>query len=993
MMRQGSWGVVAALVAPLVWSSVAIAQQPAEGGDTPPTGGDAPAGGDMSADAGAGEEGLGEEDPARPPPAGKGVVWGVVTDAATKEPIFDAQVAVVGAPSKVLADVDGRFRLELPPGEYTLRVWYELYTAQRVQNVRVVAGAVAKIDVALSTDKQAEDVIEVEAEVERASVGAQLLIRKNAAQVGDAIGAQEIARTPDRSASEAARRVVGATVVGNRYVVVRGLGDRYTNSLLNGAPLPSPEPDRQAVPLDLFPTLILSDITILKSFTPDMPGDFAGGSVRINTRELPSKLLAQAQITLGLNSVSTFQDRVSYAGGGLDWLGMDDGTRALPAGFPNYKVTRLAEKPDGTVMSNDELTGHGRQLAQTLGSMETTRTQNLPNGSGNLVLGNTFDLPRGQKLGFTTALSYGRRFTRRPDEVLRTYLPPPTATSDEIGPRNTYVADTGIDTVAWGGFGSATWNSGKDHKVTLTGIYSRASENEGREIAGFNDERNVNVTDTRLRFVERALTFGQLLGEHRFPDLAHATLTWNASASLASSEEPGTRQNVYTQDASTGVYGWEESTLSGSYFFSEQTERSLGAGFDWLQPLGEGELAPKLKLGGLMTLRRRSFDSRRFRFIPFQGQSDGTEEEEEEQQAIFRQSPDQLFTAEYIGTELILREETRNTDTYNADYDVFSGYLMTDAALTRAVRVVVGGRVEASRQTINSFSPYAPELAPVMNELASVTLLPAVSLLYKVTSTSNVRLGLSKTVARPQLRELAPFVFTDYFGAREIVGEPGLTQTSIYNADLRFELFPGTGEVMAVSAFYKQFQDPIEQVIIPSGRGIVSYQNAPGGRNAGIELEMRKTLGFMAPALRDFQLIANLTLVSSRVSLNTDDLGVQTNAVRPLAGQSPYVVNLGLDYAGEETGTRARVLYNVFGPRISQVGSNRLPDVYEEPRHQLDVTFAQRLGQHVDLKLTLENLLDSPVLFTQGEDAEGEANVVNRFRNGVSGALGVVITN
>jgi len=172
----------------------------------------------------------------------------------------------------------------------------------------------------------------------------------------------------------------------------------------------------------------------------------------------------------------------------------------------------------------------------------------------------------------------------------------------------------------------------------------------------------------------------------------------------------------------------------------------------------------------------------------------------------------------------------------------------------------------------------------------------------------------------------------------------------------------------------------------------VSYQNARGGRNAGAELELRKGLGALAAALEDVQLIANLTLVSSRVELDTTQAGVQTNSIRPLAGQSPYVVNVGIDYTGESTGTRARVLYNVFGPRITQVGSNRLPDVYEEPRHQVDVAFAQMIGEHVDLKLTVENLLDWPFLFTQGEDAAGEQNIVNKYRNGVSASVSAIVT-
>ena len=1009
MLRRRSWGMVAALVAPLVVSNAVFAQQPVDeeeelGEELPEEEAPAPAPGAPAPAPAAPEapapeapvedfaEAEEEENPRRPPPAGKGVIWGVITDAASKEPIIDAQVTEVKSNRKAIADLDGRYRLELSPGEYEIRVWYEIYKAERVQNIRVKVGELTRIDVALGKDEQqaTEEVIEVEFEVERASVASQLLLRKNAAQVGDAIGAQEISRTPDRSASEAAKRVVGATVIGGRYVVVRGLGDRYTNSLLNGAPLPSPEPDRQAVPLDLFPTLILSDITILKTFTPDMPGDFAGGSVRINTRELPSRFQAQAQLTLGFNTLSTFQDRVSYEGGGLDWLGVDDGTRALPEGFPDYKVVRLGPKPEGGRITDDEVNGYARDLVTT---MELGRTLNLPNGSGNLVVGNTFDLGGGQKLGFTSALTYSRRFVRRPEEILRNYLPPLSfdpADAGEVRPRNDYLADTGTDQVLLGGLATATWNPGRDDKVTLTGIHSRSSEDEGRAIRGFNEERQGGIEDTRLRFVSRSLTFGQLTGEHRFPDFFNASLNWNASASLATTDEPNTRQNVYTADnQEPDVFGFEEGAQSGSFFFSEQDEQSFGGGLDWTQPLVEGDRPVRLKAGTLVTIRRRAFEARRFRFLPLSGAS----------QEVLRLRPDRLFSDENIGTVISLEETTRNNDAYDADYDVYAGYMMADVSLSRRLRAIVGGRVEASRQTIRSFDPFTPEL-PVENTLANTELLPALSLLYKVTPRVNLRFAASKTVGRPQLRELAPFVFTDYFGANEVQGYPDLRQTTIFNGDLRFEFFPSVGEVVAVSVFYKDFRDPIEQIIRAAGsRGLISYTNAAGGRNAGVEVELRKNMRFVAPPLKDFQVIANATLVSSRVNIepdaaDADDIGgIQTNAVRPLAGQSPFVINVGVDYASEDSGTRARVLYNVFGPRIAQVGASRLPDVYEQPRHQVDLTFAQFVGKHVDVKLTVENLLDWPVLFTQGENAAGEPNVTNEYRNGVSASMGVIVTN
>jgi hypothetical protein len=924
-------------------------------------------------------EDTGEPAPNRPAPKGKGVVWGVVLDAVTNEPLLDAQVTVVGTKHKVIADVDGRYRLELPPGSYEIRVWYELYKARRVQNVRVAAGQLQKIDVSLDLDKTAEEVMEVEAAPERASAAAQLMIRKNASYSADAVGAQDIAKTPDKNAAEAAKRVVGATVIGGRYVYVRGLGERYSNSLLNGTPLPSPEPDRQAVPLDLFPSVILSDLTIAKTFTPDMPGDFAGGSVRVNTRDLPEEFLLQGTLSAGFNTQSVFQDRLSYQGSGMDWLGIDSGVRALPAEIPDYKIGRLLKKPDGTTITSEELTGYG----QLLNAYMTTRpATNLPNLSGSVVTGDSHKIGSGV-LGYTAALTYGRRFSTREGEIIKTFDPPAGGSSD-LTLRNDYLADTGLDQVGWGGLLTVTYKPQKNHQITLTGLHSRSSDNEARFISGFNNERGTELTDTRLRFVTRSLSFGQVAVEHVLPSLDRAVLGYNFGLSLATSDEPDTRQTVYTLDGPSGTLSYEEDLRSGSHFFAEQEETQYGGGIDWTQPVIQGDLPTKLKFGALFSRRSRTFDSRRFVFKKIEGA---------DTQAVFRLPPDELFTPENIGTNLRLHEETRGSDAYTAEQNVYAGYVMADASLSSWLRVVLGGRVEANEQALDSRDPNKDE--PVRGEINVAELLPALALIFRTTRTSNLRLSVSRTVARPQLRELAPTIFSDYYGARDVTGNTDLRQTSIYNGDLRFEIFPGASEVAALTVFYKEFVDPIEQAII-GGSNVIKWQNAKAARVAGVELEARKGLGFVAPALSDLGILANFTLASSRVELDPtiDGLNtVQTNNVRPLAGQSPFVLNLGLDYVREATGTRARLVYNVAGRRIAQVGTDKLPDVYEQPRHQLDLTVGQRIGEHVDLKATAENLVDSPVVFTQGKTIEDDdANTTNRYTLGRTFGLAVTVS-
>ncbi|WP_437284469.1 TonB-dependent receptor domain-containing protein [Sorangium sp. So ce406] len=959
-------------MAPLCWGATALAQgEP--GAAAPPPGG---AGTPADASAAENAAGLDEPSPSRPPSAGKGVVWGVATDSATKEPVFDAQVSVIGTKLKVIADLDGRYRLELPPGSYQLRVWYEAYKPQRVQDVRVTAGQVVQVDVGLDPDQQVEEVVEVEFEPERASVAAQLLLRKNAPHVGDAVGAKEIAKTPDRNAAEAAKRIVGATVVDGKYVYVRGLGDRYTNALLNGAPLPSPEPDRQAVPLDLFPSLVLSDITVVKTFTPDIPGDFAGGSVQINTRELPTSFLFQASVSLAANTQSTFRDRLTYDGSSTDWLGIDDGTRALPREIPEHKVARGIRRPDGTLITRDDIAAYGRAINS---SMATRRSFTPPNGSGSVVVGDTLKLRGEQRLGYLATLSYGRKFSPRADEISRSFAFDATR---ESGLRQTSesTVDSIRDQVSWGSFASVTYTPDRDHKVMLTGLHSRSSDDVALQSREVGEESGAVYRDTLQRFVSRALTLGQLSGEHRIAALGNGTLDWKASISRATSDEPDARENVYARDDTSGAWSWDDGTLSGSHVFLDLADTNYGGQLSYALPLVRGDAPTRLKLGGLVNFRTREFDARRFRFKALR-RDDTT---------VLRQEPGPLFSDENIGTIFELEETTRNTDDYTAGTDLYAGYVMTDTHITRWLRAILGARVEASMLSMDV--PKDPE-KNVEND--DVDLLPAASLVLKTSPKSNLRFSVTRTLARPQLIELSPALSQPGYSAREVEGNPELERTSVVNGDLRFELFPTTGEVMAASVFYKRFEDPIEEIIKPSsGKGRLSWTNGDSGYVAGVELEMRKSLGLISPLLREITVLGNVTLATSEVRINPEPkeggVAIQSTATHPLQGQSPFVVNLGLDYSGESTGTSARLLYNVFGARLRTVGKN-MPDEYEQPRHQIDLTVAQRLGEHVELKLAGENLIDAPVLVTQGREST-EENIALKYHVGTTVTLSAALT-
>ncbi|MBI4957833.1 MAG: TonB-dependent receptor [Myxococcales bacterium] len=528
-----------------------------------------------------------------------------------------------------------------------------------------------------------------------------------------------------------------------------------------------------------------------------------------------------------------------------------------------------------------------------------------------------------------------------------------------------------------------------EQRLTLTGLYSRSADDEATEIDGFHEEKGAELHETRLAFASRALVFGQLRGSHAIAAAGDATLAWALSLGRAGRYEPDTRGTVYTLDPAFG-YAFESDAASGSHFYSDQHEQSYGGQLDWTQPLGGGDAPSRLKAGMLFDLRERVFDARRFRFRPMPGSPplslvcpttswDAT-------------CPDQLFTSANIGSLLELEENTRSSDGYAAGLRVVAGYVMADLALAPGLRLLVGQRLEASRQTIRSFDPFTPDVTVAESDLASTDWLPAASLLWNALPNANLRASVTRTVARPQLRELAPFAFSDYYGGREVQGNPDLALTRVVNADLRFEWFPTLREVAAVSVFYKHLRDPIEEVIQAAGaRGIVTFANAEAARLLGLELELRKSFGFVIPELAPLSLVSNLTLVHSEVALGAGESAFVTHTSRPLANQAPFVVNVALDWSDDDRGTRARLAYNVAGRSIAQVGTQGLPDVYEQPRHELDLALTQRVVEGLDLRVSATNLALAQVERTQGP-VPSEDNVISRYRTGATFSIGAGYT-
>jgi hypothetical protein len=907
-----------------------------------------------AADEAAMEEGAGDAELKRPPAKGKGVIWGSVKDTKFNEGVIDAQVQVVGRKEKTFANIDGGYRLELPPGKYNLRVTFELYQAARVESVEVKKGEVTRIDFKLVPDETSVEEVVIEDEADLASTEGQALGRKRSAVVGDGIGRAEIARTPDRNAAEAAQRVVGATIVGNRFVFVRGLGERYTNALLNGAPLPSTEPDRNSVPLDLFPSLVLDSLTIVKQFTPDMPADFAGGSVRITTREFPKQTLFQISAYGAFNTASTLRSIPTYYGSSREWLGYDGGRRAFPSGIPNRKL-------DAAGATDEERVAYGHKLNSAMG----TQTKIAPPNFGiSVVAGDAYKLSANTKLGAMLALTYSRSYQLR-ETTARSFfkgtLPDGSATllvGDEFAGRQS------IEGVRWGLFGSLALERNRNTTLKLVAFHSQSADDQTSELEGRYQNSQGLFHSSHLEYVSRGLSFLQLGGEHRYPDLNGLEISWRGSLAAAERDQPDTRDLRYQSSAKGGIEGWAfVPDSSGQHSFLTQSDATRTLALDVTQPLIErDEHRTSIKAGAMVTSRDRQFRARRFQLEPARDTG-----------AIYDalsfcpgrswdpNCPNRLFRREAVRPDgLLLDEWTLNFDQYETGLDVYALYGMIDTKPFANFRAIGGVRTEITYQAFSGFDPFDRAGTELSSHIYQTDFLPALSLVYALGTKSNARLGLSQTLARPQLRELSPALSTSYSGDLSVQGNPDLVLTKISNVDLRYEFFPTLKEVLAFSLFYKQFENPIEEII--GGTGLLNFANAPRANLFGAEIEGRKTLDVLADSLKDFTVIANLTVVKSEV-----DLGVRranaTEAKRPLSYQSPYVVNLSLDYENEKTGTDARVLYNVFGPRITVVGANNLPDTYEQPRSQLDLTVAQKLGKRFQVKAQALNVLRQPIVF------------------------------
>lgn len=911
-----------------------------------------------------------------------GRIVGKIVDAASGAPIATAQVSVDGTTLSALSDLNGRFHIGgVPAGMRSIQARLLGYAPKTVTDVVVRSDETTTLDVSLEATAIELEAISITANLEAGATSRLLDEQRMSVAMVDAVGSQEISKSPDSDAAEVAARVSGVTVSEGKYVFIRGLGERYSQTSLNGTPLPSPEPEKEVVPLDLFPSGFLESLTTQKTYTPDRPGDFSGGTVELRNRQFPDRFTWRLSTGTSANSESQFQDGfLDYAGSNGDFLAIDRGARAIPdeveeAGF-GLRGDRLPNDPATLKRLGDAFARSLPQFAPTSG----TAPVNVDLGGS---VGDRLEL-LGKDIGFFVAGNYGEKWVSRAGEIERKWRAEafdPGLPEDTQRPNVDYEFTRGTREITWGGVANLSALLAPEHQVNLQGMINRNGTDEARTYTGANQEDLAGeLFSERLRFQSRSLLWGQLSGEHQ-AGLLGSTVEWRLAAARATRDEPALRETIYNRAFSAAAddpYLLDDVGESARYFYSDLTDDDLNGGLDVTLPLGsrhDGNVT--IKLGAAFRARDRDFAARRYRW---------------KYQTKRIASLDRVLSDldNVVGTnpgsnQVLLEDIVEPGDVYSADDDRLAGYAMVDVPLTASLRAVAGARLEAYDLSLST------RAAGEVTSRRQTDILPSLSLTYALGDDMNLRTAASRTLDRPEFRELAPFQFSEASSLRQLIGNPALEVAEITNLDAKWEWFPRRGEVLSIGAFYKRLDSPIEQVFLATASSAFSFQNATEGHVVGAEFSVRRRLDFLGDFFEAFALAGNLSLIDSEVTVLTRGAFIPTNEMRRLEGQSPYVVNLNLVWQSDAGATEVGAFYNVFGPRIEAAGGSGVPDIEEDARSVIDVTVRQRITDRLGVRLKAENLLDAPYRWQQS--ANGITRVQREYRVGRSISIGLSYGN
>lgn len=879
-----------------------------------------------------------------------GFIRGKITDRQTGEGLYGATVMKQGTGIGVVADFDGNFSLSLEPGMHTIVLTFISFQTQTVENVAVKAGEVTTLNFVMTPIASELEAVVVTGEALRDTETGITTFQRKSANVIDGVSNQTFKKTGDRDLASAMGRVTGVSVQSGKFVYVRGLGDRYTRTTLNSMTIPGLDPDRNDVQIDIFPTSVLENVIVYKTFSPNLPGDFSGGIVDVETKNFPEQKTTAVSFGLRFNPDMNLNDNfLVYEGGKTDWLGFDDGTRALP--FPSSTVVPDVSSRDASAVES---------LTRALNpQLATQRKRSFLNSSLSFSHGNQIN-KRNYTIGYTAIFNYQSRFEYYDDAEFGNYTREDNKSDKNFFAEEIRKGELSRRSVLWSGLVSAALKFDKhSFSATFFRTQNGVSETSDRISRNF-DQTQATLYENILTYSQRSVTNGLITGTHQFGKMR---LDWKNAYTIARTYDPDFRETAID------ISNPEMPTLNTGAgagirrFWRDLNEFNENFKADFTLPYGTTH---KLQFGAAVLYKDRKFDVFNYRI-------NTTERSGVPLDADYFLKPENIWTgAEKRGTYLEGNPEATNN--YEAVSGVYAAYIMTEMALGK-LKAVYGARLEKAAMYYTGVDSRGNVFDNVQT-LNQTNILPSVNLVYGLSATLNARGSFGQTLARPSFKEKSAAQIYDPITKRFFNGNLELRQTIINNYDLRIENFFENGDMISLSAFYKQFDGHIELVTYDVAPDNVKPRNAGGSLVYGVEFEARKNLAFVSPMFSNFTLGTNITLANSQVELqsvivnesgltelesrqNNAREGEVVEAVRPMAGQSPYLVNAYLNYSDASGFLNANLSYNVQGESLFIIGVGAVPDIYTQPFNSLNVNVYRDFGAAKNHRFTIgvNNLL------------------------------------
>ena len=892
-------------------------------------------------------------------------IQGKITDARTNETLPGANVVIEGTTTGATSDFDGKFSiLQLAPGKYNLLVSFVGYQQQVIREVEVKGEKIATLEIKLSPAVNELLTAEITASRVTHTETAVLMEMKESEQIVNGVSSMQIARSQDRSASDVAKRIPGVTIVENRFVMVRGLSERYNSVLLNGIGAPSAEADRKAFSFDLVPSGLLDRVLIYKTGAPELPGEFAGGVIKIYTKNIPDENAVSAGYSTSYRNGTTFKDFYTGEKGKYDFMGFDDGTRSLPGSFPE-NLNQVNDVKQVVALS--------KSLPN---NWNTTVKPALPDQRLNILITRKFKV-NDIRIGNITNLSYSntRESTSSKNYSYNSFNLEEQK-SDSIYKYEDHISTAQAKT---GLIHNWSFVLSDHNRIEFRNLLNQSGTNQTTLRSGYNIEEDGNVKSYSFYYQQRTIYSGQLSGNHEMRN-NRTKLDWIGGYSLSRTKEPDFRR-IRTKTAgmqSSGQYyvviAPSASELDAGRFYSDLAEdmHTVALNFEhaFKRKSGDEENLPKVRAGAYYENKERSFEARWLSYKRSMSSQFNN--------SLLELPVHEIFSEENINssTGFKLEEGTNPSDAYTASNRMMAFYAGGFFPLTMKIKLSGGVRLENNHQQLGS-KKYSGEVVEV--DLNLLSILPSVNVSYDFSDRSLIRAAYSRTVNRPEFRELAPFSYYDFTYNYVIYGNADLKTASIDNYDLRWEFYPTTGELISAGVFYKNFSLPIERFFVPGtgsgGTRNFTFGNADKSVSSGLEVEVKKSLERMSAnsILKKLSIYMNASVIHSRVQLGEQAKGQLPS--RPMMGQSPYIVNAGLYYHNRETGLQVNVLYNIIGRRLYAVGTVGTPDIYEMPRNLLDLTIVKSFGKHLEARIGIQDILSQELLLKQDADESGTINL------------------